>query len=155
MNEYIVKRWNEVIHYDDEVYHLGDIMLGVPENIHYLERLTGHIHIICGNHDTATRIELYKNCWNVEDVQWATYRKMGGYHFYMSHFPTITSNLEKESLKQCTLNLFGYTHQKTNFYLDYPFMYHIGLDSHNNEPVSLDQIIYDMNKKVQECKDLL
>ncbi len=155
MNEYIVRRWNEVVQPDDEVYHLGDVMLGPENGIHYLERLAGHIHIIAGNHDTDKRIEMYKNCWNVEDIQWALRKKLGGYHFYMSHFPTITSNLEKETLRQCTLNLFGHTHQKTNFYLEYPFMYHVGMDSHGCELVSLEQIIYDMEKKVKECKDLL
>ena len=155
LNEYIVKRWNEQVNYDDTVYLLGDVMLGKPENIHFLERLSGHIHIICGNHDTSSRIELYKNCWNVEEVTWAFYKKINGYHFYMSHFPTITSNLEKESLKQCTLNLFGHTHQRTNFYLEYPFMYHVGLDSHNNELVSIEQIISDMTEKTKECKELL
>lgn len=155
MNEYIVRRWNEKVQPDDEIYHLGDVMLGPTNSIHYLERLSGHIHIILGNHDTNTRVEMYQNCWNVEDVQWATYRKINGYHFYMSHFPSITANFEKESLKRCTINLYGHTHQKTNFYYEMPFMYHVGVDSHNCTPVSVEEIIHDMEQKVKECKELL
>ncbi len=155
MNEYIVRKWNETVQPDDEVYLLGDIMLGPEQGIHYLERLSGHIHIICGNHDTDSRIELYKQCWNVEDVQWALRKKIKCYHFYMSHFPTFTANIEKESLKQCTINLFGHTHQQTNFYLAYPFLSHVGMDSHHCELVSIDQIIDEIEKKFKECKDLL
>ena len=54
-------------------------------------------------------------------------------------------------LKKCTCNLFGHTHQHTNFYQDIPFMYHVGVDSHNCCPVLLDKAINDMNKKVEEC----
>lgn len=77
------------------------------------------------------------------------------YHFYMSHFPTLTGNLEKESLKQMTLNLYGHTHQNSNFYEDRPYMYHVGVDSHDGYPVSLDKIIEEMNDKVEECKGFL
>ena len=46
-------------------------------------------------------------------------------------------------------------YQKTNFYEDRPYMYHVGLDSHDCYPVSMDQVIEDMNNKVTECKDML
>lgn len=155
MNEAIVERWNECVDGDDEIWHLGDFMLGDISNISYIQRLKGKLHIILGNHDTDNRINLYRNLPNVVDCLWADRIKLCGYHFYLSHFPTITSNLEKESLKQCTLNLFGHTHQKTNFYLDYPFMYHVGMDSHDCRPVSIETIIADMEKKVRECKEFL
>ena len=54
-----------------------------------------------------------------------------------------------------TLNLYGHTHQQTNFYQDMPFIYHVGLDSHNCTPVHIDQIIEDMKNKVDECKAML
>ena len=78
-----------------------------------------------------------------------------GYHFYMSHFPTLTGNLDDRGLKHMTLNLFGHTHQKENFYEDRPYMYHVGVDSHDCYPVSLDQIIEDMKQKVKECEEML
>ena len=95
---------------------------------------------------------MYGQCANVVDeIRWADMLNYKGYHFYLSHFPTLTGNLEKESLKQCTCNLFGHTHQTTNFHLDMPFMYHVGVDSHNCYPVSLDDIIQEMKAKVIEC----
>ena len=73
----------------------------------------------------------------------------------MTHYPCMTGNLEKESLKQCTLNLFGHTHSKEKFYQDIPFMYNVAMDAHNCTPVHIDQIIEDMKAKVKECKEML
>ncbi len=117
--------------------------------------LKGKIHIVLGNHDTNTRIELYKTLPNVVEVVYATMICYKKYHFFLTHYPCMTGNLEKESLKACTLNLYGHTHQKQNFYQDMPFIYHVGCDSHNCAPISLDQIIEDMNNKVKECIDVL
>ena len=36
-----------------------------------LKRLNGRIHIIIGNHDTDTRIDLYKQCPNVVSVDYS------------------------------------------------------------------------------------
>jgi len=155
MNEALIERWNERVKDEDYVWHLGDIMLGSPENLEYFKRLRGHICIILGNHDTDNRISLYNTLPNVIRSSWAERQKWYGYHFYLSHFPTITSNLEKESLKQCTINLYGHTHQTTNFYYEMPFMYHVGVDSHNCAPISIEEIICGMEQKVKECKNLL
>lgn len=152
MNEAIVENWNRVVGLDDEAYVLGDIMLNNNEGgIKLLESLKGHIHIILGNHDSPTRRALYEQCWNVVDVKWADVIKYNGYHFYLSHFPTMTGNLESESLKQMMCCLYGHTHQKSNFYNDIPYIYHVGVDSHNCKPVLLDNIIIEMNEKVKEC----
>lgn len=147
----IIERWNSVVAEDDEVYLLGDLMLN--DNIHGIEcikKLNGRLHFIAGNHDTDTRIDLYQDA-GLEYLGDARRIRYKGYHFYLSHFPTLTGNLEAESLKQCSLNLFGHTHQKTNFYEDRPYMYHVGLDSHNCYPVLLDDIIEEMHAKVKEC----
>ena len=151
MNENIIKRFNERVTAEDDVYILGDLCLGggdkevIEQNKSLIKRLNGKLHIIRGNHDTDRRVEMYMTCSNiVECTLWADYIKYKGYHFYMSHFPTITSNLEKESLKQCTCCLFGHTHQTTNFYYDMPMVYHVGVDSHDCKPVLLDDIIKEM-----------
>lgn len=161
MNEAIVERHNSVVAPDDEVYVLGDLCLGGGEwsitqaNRALIERMNGHLHIVIGNHDTDSRVEMYGLCDNVETINYAEKIRYNGYHFFMTHFPCLTSNLEKESLKQCTISLFGHTHQQTNFHNDIPFMYHVGMDSHNCYPVLLDDAIEDMKNKVRECKEQL
>ena len=156
-DETVIKNWNALITEEDDVYILGDLMLGDnAAGIKKLARLRGKLHIIWGNHDTEPRKQLYEKLHNVVEVLgYAATIKYNGYTFYLSHFPTMTANLEAESLKRGILNLFGHTHQQINFYQDIPMMYHVGLDSHNCTPVSIDTIIEDMNEKVKECINLL
>ena len=159
MNTAIIERFNATVSPEDDVYILGDLCLGGADamgpNTKFIEQLNGRLHIILGNHDTPKRIEMYHYCKNIVEVVYATMIHYGGYHFYLSHFPTMTANLEKESLKQCTINLYGHTHQQNNFYNDIPFMYHVGVDSHNCYPVLLDDAIEEMKNKVKECKEQL
>ena len=162
MNEVIIQHHNALVRPGDDVYVLGDSSLGggdtqiLAANKALIERLNGRLHIIRGNHDTDRRVAMYESCKNVVGpVLYADMLHYKGYHFYLSHFPTLTSNLEKESLKQCTCNLFGHTHQTTNFHLDIPYLYHVGVDSHNCYPVFIDDIIEEMNKKVRECIEFL
>ena len=158
MNEEIIKRHNALVRPDDDVYILGDCSLGggdaqvLAANKALIEQLNGKLHIIRGNHDTDRRVAMYESCKNVVGpILYADMIRYKGYHFYLSHFPTLTGNLEKESLKQCTCNLFGHTHQTTNFHMDMPYMYHVGVDSHDCKPVLLDDIIKEMEAKVIEC----
>ena len=156
MNEAYVSNWNETIDADDDAYILGDVMLGDPSAIEYVKRLNGKIHIILGNHDTSKRAEMYRELPNVVEVAEVGIRlKYKKHTFVLTHFPMLTGNLESEHLKQMVLNLFGHTHQTTNFYNDMPYMYHVGVDSHNGYPVLLDDIIEEMYEKVRECKEFL
>lgn len=157
-DETIIEHWNSVVAPEDEVYILGDLMLNNNQHgIECLKRLNGIKSFVRGNHDTDTRLDLYMdeqgaNIAYCGDAFTLKYKK---YHFYLSHYPTLTGNLEKESLKQMTLNIFGHTHQKQKFYEDRPYMYCACLDAHDCYPVTLDQVIEDMNAKVEECKEML
>ena len=52
MDSELIRRWNETVGTDDEVYHLGDFTLGGLAN-HYFEQLNGSIHILANrwHHD--------------------------------------------------------------------------------------------------------
>lgn len=152
MNEAYVQKWNETVTAEDDVYALGDLILGDTSNIEYLKRLSGKIHIVLGNHDTSNREKMYRELPNVVEVAEVGIRlKYKKHHFVLTHYPMMTGNLEKESLKQMSLNLYGHTHQTSNFYNDMPFMYHVGVDSHDGYPVLLDDVIEEMYAKVKEC----
>ena len=153
----IINNWNSLVDNNDEVYLLGDIMLGDNEyGLKCLKQLKGKIHIIRGNHCTDARMQLYSQCWNVVEITEGQYLKVNGQNFYLCHYPTMTSNLEKTAnLKEHTINLFGHTHQKTNFYQGIPFMYHVGLDSHNCKPVSLEEVLSDIGKEAASCLSYL
>ena len=153
----VIRRWNEVVGPDDIVYHLGDVMLGNNEyGISCLRQLNGHIKIIPGNHDTQARLGLYRTVENVEVLGLAEMIKYKKYHFYLSHHPTMTSNLEKAPyLRMHLINLYGHTHQQKQFYNGIPFMFHVGLDSNNNAPISIDDAIEMMKEETKICLSFL
>lgn len=159
MNEAIVNNWNNVVEDNDDVYVLGDLMLGGSEGsetgVNLIKRLNGRIHIVIGNHDTDRRIELYKTIPSVVSVSHAERLKWNGYHFWLSHFPANTSNLEKETLKQVTINISGHTHSKSKFYKDIPYIYNCAVDAHDCTPVSVEEVIKDIKEKIEECKSYL
>ena len=153
----VIENWNSVVGPDDTVYHLGDVMLGDTEyGMSCLAQLNGHIKIIRGNHDTDRRWALYATLPNVELIGWAEVIKYKKYQFYLSHHPTMTSNLDKAPyLKMHLINLFGHTHQQKTFYDDTPFMFHVGLDSNGNKPVLLDDAIEIMKQETVKCLEFL
>ena len=156
-DEAIIKNWNETVGPDDTVYHMGDLMLGDNAyGIECVKRLNGHIKLIRGNHDTDARWKLYATLPNVELIGWAEVIKYKKYQFYLSHHPTMTSNLEKAPhLRMHLINLYGHTHQQDKFYQGIPFMFHCGLDSNGNKPVSLDDAIEMMKEETKICLSFL
>lgn len=131
---------------------LGDNKHGIE----CLRKLNGNIKIIIGNHDTSARIKLYETLENVEIIGYATVLKYNKYHFYLSHYPTLTSNLEKSpNLKLHVINLYGHTHQEEDFYQEIPYMFHCGMDSNNCTPVLLDDAIEKMKEETQKCLEFL
>lgn len=157
-DEIIIERFNSIVRPDDDLYLLGDQMLGNNDHgLVCLRRINCKLHILWGNHDTDIRKELYTYLPNlVEVLGYAGMLKYRKWRFYLSHYPTITDNLNDFSKPwEQVKNLYGHTHQKTNFYRDNPLMYHVGVDSHNCYPVSIDEIIEDIKCKFQECKEAL
>lgn len=155
MNNAIIQRHNQLVRPDDEVYVLGDLMLGakfgLEAGLNLIKQMNGNLHLIRGNHDTDNRWQAYTNLPNVVALDNAIYLKYLGYHFYLSHYPTLTGNIEKESLKQMTLNIFGHTHQKMKFFEDRPYMYCVCMDSNFCFPTNLADIIEGMKGKMDEC----
>lgn len=138
---------------EDDVYVLGDLMLGNnEEGIKKIKQLKGKLHIILGNHDSDARIELYKQCYNVVEVELAKRIKINEYHFYLNHYPTITSNFDIDKpLKNRVISLCGHTHTKNRFEdIDKGLIYHCELDAHNCTPISFEEIIEDIKKEVKK-----
>jgi len=147
MNNTIIKNFNSIITWEDDLYLLGDNFLGELESgISLFNQLPGKIHLIWGNHDTDNRKEAMSKCHNVvETIGYAGIIKYNKYHFYISHFPTCTTNFDdyKKPLKQRTLCLAGHTHSKELF--EPCGSYNVAVDAHNCFPVSIDKIINDFN----------
>ena len=154
MNESIIKNHNQIVTQEDIVYCLGDCMLGNnEEGVNCLKQLNGNLHIIRGNHCTDQRILFYKECPNVLDIQNSAYLRYNDYHFYLTHYPTLTSNFDFDKpLKARLINLCGHSHIQNPFEdwdkYNAP-IYHCELDAHNCTPISLDQIIQDIQKHLK------
>ena len=152
MNKAIIKNWNSIIKPEDEVYVLGDLVLGnTSDGLECVRQLVGKIHIVRGNHDTDTRWELYKDLYNVVEMENSIPLKYAGYHLWLSHFPTLTSNFDYDKpLKARLINLCGHTHTQDKFFdwdQYHSPIYHVELDAHMNFPISLDQIIDEIEEK--------
>lgn len=159
MNEAIVERWNEVVKPNDTVYNLGDFAMNdVDAAIPYIKRLNGNIIWIAGNHDSSMKIDkILGACWERElsYIGYADMLKIHKFNFYLSHYPTLTSNMDDTGLQHRVISLHGHTHQKTNFlYPDNPFMYHVGVDSHNCYPVNIEEVITDIKNRYYEISPL-
>lgn len=151
MNEAIVDNWNRTVKHDDTVYLLGDVMLNDDKTGHQLlSSLNGHIHLIFGNHDTMGRIcNGALDTWNMENCGYAEQFKFNGYRFYLTHYPTLTSNFDSgQPLKRMLINLCGHSHTQDRFqdWGKNP-IYHCELDAHNCTPVSMEEIISDIEAK--------
>jgi calcineurin-like phosphoesterase family protein len=156
MNETIIKNYNGKVIDTDDVYILGDLCLGdLEKGRECISQLKGRIHVVLGNHDVRTRVEMYQTLPNIVEIADALKFKQGKYHFIATHYPMLTGNIEKEHLSQMALNLFGHTHQTTKFFYDLPYCYNVGVDAHNCFPVSLDVILQDMRNQVYDCKQYL
>lgn len=156
MNEAIVKRAWEVMDAGDTLYILGDLMLKDDEmGLKLVNQLPGYKHIIYGNHDTDNRIAKYnERIANLQSAQWATRLNYNGYHFYLSHYPSITSNNDYDKpLKQRMLNLCGHSHVQDKWAdWDKGYIYHVEVDCHNCFPICIDEIIEDFRYKTGDCR---
>ena len=140
--EITIKNYNSVVKWDDIVYILGDCMLKNDDfGIECLRRLHGYKFLAYGNHDTDARIAQYKLEGQFQNIQMGYRLRQGKYSFWLSHYPMKMGNYKE---KHPIWNLSGHTHQKEIFENGDDCVYNVSLDAHNNFPVSLDQIVKDI-----------
>ena len=146
----IIERWNSVVTDEDEVYVLGDLMLGDNEaGMDKLLQLNGHIYIIAGNHDTERRIDMYTAFGDnkLEFLGFARRLKKGKWSFMLSHYPMITANPGEEYQKVWSIH--GHTHSKWKY--SGGRCYNVNMDAHDCYPVNLENIITDLKEiKINE-----
>ena len=154
-SEKIISRHNAIVKDEDDVYILGDLMLGNYEyGLDKIQQLKGKIHIILGNHDSQNRIALYQTLPNVVEIVYSTLIKIGKQHYYLSHYPSFTANYDDKPYHSHIICLYGHTHQGSKFFTigeeENPFMYNVGVDAHDCTPVSIEEINKDIHEKINE-----
>lgn len=149
MNEAIVQRWNSVVHDGDLVYHLGDVLMS-HYDVNILKRLNGTIFLIRGNHDTDKKLSDIAATGKVVNTNVPTSEliKFGKLSLFLCHYPVLTANHDDNHFSRHVINIHGHTHQKGNWLIaDNPFVYHVGMDSHNSTPVHIDEVITDIRQR--------
>ena len=159
MEAAIVDRWNKTVSEEDAVYILGDVVMGSDHvnGLNLLHSLNGLKVIIPGNHDTDKKIMEYgcvphTTCVGPRLIKLKCMHELKTYvqQFYLSHYPTYTANFDSSDIYKTVINLHGHTHSKEKFFMDNPFMYNVGMDSHNCTPVSIDEVMHDITDKLTQ-----
>lgn len=85
----LVRNWNKVVGYDDDVYVLGDFVMGPADKAEtFLSRLNGRVHLVLGNHDSDRKVSVYRSRPDkvVEVVPYAV-MEVDGVTVVMNHYP--------------------------------------------------------------------
>lgn len=143
MNEALINNWNEVVSKNDEVYVLGDFIMGAAEDVQpIIDRLNGRIHLIIGNHDTQSKLDIYKA--NDIDCQYGYVLKSHKIDIIMSHYPICDSLLDENYHDNRLPNrifLYGHVHNEAPYGIHHCNCYHVGVDTNDLIPIKLDDII--------------
>lgn len=142
MNEEIVRRWNEKVSPDDEVYILGDIsFMSTLETKALIRRLNGKKYLIMGNHDKklVKDIELRSLFVWIKDYATINY---GNKFFVLFHYPMLSWDQKSHQ----SIHLYGHVHNGE----EYREMLlrscgsnclNVGLDVNDYEPIEINEII--------------
>ena len=137
MNDELVRRWNNVVSYNDTVYHLGDF-----GDYDFIKKLNGRVILICGNYEKRDYKVFEKfrqkllNLGFADVIENGMYldEKVLGRKVYLTHKPT-------DHAKDC-LTLFGHVHSLA---VVKPFGFNVACTYHNFTPITAKKVKYQLN----------
>ena len=146
MDEALIRNWNVKVKPEDIVYHLGDFSFGPAKK--YADRLNGTINFIRGNHDKPLEVYLReekKLYSHIKDVAAIFVDKQ---QFFLSHY----AHRVWPKSHRGTWHLYGHSHGTLP---DDPnsLSFDCGVDCHNYEPISFEEVAKIMAKKTFKSKD--
>ncbi len=141
MNEAIISRYNSRVGPNDELWFLGDFILGrdqVKEAEIFLSRMHGRKHLILGNHDPR-RVDFYRlfaSCHEYQEI------KVHGQRITLCHYAARVWNKSHHGAWM----LYGHSHGSLP---DDPHSrsFDVGVDCHNFYPLSFEEVEWIMSKK--------
>lgn len=155
MNFSLVENWNSLVTEEDTVFILGDLVVGgddsFEESLGLIRALKGKKILVRGNHDTEKRIAAFRQ-EGIEVVE-GKFLKVGKQNYYLSHFPTICTNIGEEdfSLKRRIINLCGHTHTTDPWaHWDLGLIYHCEVDCNGLKPILIEEIRDRIKEKLKK-----
>jgi calcineurin-like phosphoesterase family protein len=148
-DEKIIENWNQKVQKEDRIYHLGDFAFaskGYLQSI--LDRLSGQIYFIRGNHDKTMRGELLKRL--IIDTK---YRELtvqdkdalgGKQKIILCHYPFETWN----QMHYGSWSLHGHSHCALDS-SENKLRMHVGVDTTNFFPISYEEVKQHMQEKLR------
>lgn len=112
MSEQILKSWNGTVPEDADVFILGDVFFRISKYNQklFMDKLNGRKHLILGNHDRLSNLELscYKHISSLDQI--VIKQRVEDKHEYttlvLSHYPLYSW----AGITRGTFNLFGHEH---------------------------------------------
>lgn len=140
MNEEMIRRWNEKISPEDEVYHLGDFGLSKDrdEILNIINRLNGTKYLIQGNHEGAALNHRKSFKW-IKDYYELKVKdedcKNGVQRIILFHYAMRVWRSDFRG----TWHLYGHSHGNLPDKKD-RLAFDIGVDCHDFYPLSYDEV---------------
>lgn len=141
MNQALIKKWNDKVSFNDEVYILGDVTMKGPQlAMEALSQLKGRKYLIRGNHDRFA---------DHRDFEPSFFGWIKDYHeltcantrFILFHYPI----LEWNGFHKGTIQLHGHQHNHEDYNFnnlrDGVLRFDVGVDANYMAPVSAEDIL--------------
>ena len=138
MHETILKNWNNVVHNNDDVYLLGDILWKESdEAIALVSQLCGRLHAVRGNH-CQFKDSRYKRLFcEICDYKEVSDNIHGrNYNVVLSHYPIMfwkkmrRFNNDGNVNKQFYIHLYGHVHNSIEYNLYQQFLDYVNDNYH-------------------------
>lgn len=147
MENHIIKRWNEKVSEDDDIYVLGDLANGSASKIkEFFSKVKGRKHLIVGNHDEEYLTEYFLT-QSFVGIDRLRYLNDEGRKVCVCHYPL----LDWFSGNEIVYHVYGHIHNKTEAngqmyadikgYYDNKPAFNASVDVIGFEPVTLDELI--------------
>lgn len=146
MDEEMIKRWNEKVQPQDEIYHLGDVGLCSSGRLkEILNQLNGKIYLVRGNHESAAeackeRFEWIKDYYKLK-IQDADFQG-GEQQIILMHYAMRVWDKSHWG----TYQLYGHSHGELPDDSDL-LSIDVGVDCHNFYPISWEEVKAIMKQK--------
>ncbi len=151
MDAMLIKNWNSVVGYQDDVYHLGDFSLTSAErSLRILEQLNGRIHLIKGNHEksvleksfTREKFAWIKDYYELKVDDPDARGKHSQQSIVLLHYAMKVWNKSHHG----SWHLYGHSHGSLPDDIN-SLSFDVGVDSHDYFPISYDEVKRIMSKK--------